>query len=559
MILILTPTAFILAERMVPSEKSCWMLVLSGVIYYTVCGCGEGRFALIEGIVVACICATLILLSASGSRPLEKYKKSEDGFYAHTRAFIKTDGIQALQDKIEEIKTEIEDQENDGEESESIDADDIEEPEDILQGDSKQEEPESVFNEENYPDLSVEVPENAVDAPVFSAEDTVDSEGNETETKESESMEGGNGSTANLPDLNVLSRFQPDAGTRLTLTLDKKPEETVYYPSVYGVRYAESRWSALSLEREQLIEECRKYPDGLEELAALCQENTARKLSETSDFIQREFEKNTVYDYEPGTTPPGEDFAEYFLFVNQRGFCVHFATTAVLMYRMCGYPARYVQGYAVPASAFQRQADGRYKAEVTGEMGHAWCEVYNEDEWMLKEHTLPYYGTRPERGIPATSARDRSWIRSAAGWRLLILKISIGCLLCFASIFLVLFLQASFRRKRRKHRVFRKGCGGEGIRRVYRAVYDAAVFQGMQKTDILSRSGFTMLRDSLPETSSDSMEWLYQTVMETMFYQRTVTRQDTQRAWQIYRQASQSIKKGLRGHRKFIYCYIKAF
>ena len=36
------------------------------------------------------------------------------------------------------------------------------------------------------------------------------------------------------------------------------------------------------------------------------------------------------------------------------------------MYRICGYPARYVQGYAVPASAFRRQEDGSYTS-TTGD------------------------------------------------------------------------------------------------------------------------------------------------------------------------------------------------
>ncbi len=85
------------------------------------------------------------------------------------------------------------------------------------------------------------------------------------------------------------------------------------------------------------------------------------------------------------------------------------------MYRLCGFPSRYVQGYAVPAAAFHRQEDGSYLAEVTGEMGHAWCEVYSGSQWILKEHTLPYRGVRPEPGRPAAASGEHTWVPNAAG------------------------------------------------------------------------------------------------------------------------------------------------
>ena len=53
------------------------------------------------------------------------------------------------------------------------------------------------------------------------------------------------------------------------------------------------------------------------------------------------------------------------------------------------------------------------------------------------------------------------------------------------------------------------------------------------------------------------MEWLYQTVLETMFYRQETTKQDTRRAWQIYRQVMRDAKKEMGAYRKFIYSYIK--
>ena len=91
----------------------------------------------------------------------------------------------------------------------------------------------------------------------------------------------------------------------------------------------------------------------------------------------------------PGKTPSGQDVSEYFLTESRKGFCVHFATTATLMYRMCGIPARYVEGFAIPSSAFERDKNGHYTAVVTDKMAHAWTEVLNSYiGWVVKDHTI---------------------------------------------------------------------------------------------------------------------------------------------------------------------------
>ena len=51
------------------------------------------------------------------------------------------------------------------------------------------------------------------------------------------------------------------------------------------------------------------------------------------------------YSKTPGEVPEGKEFTEYFLTENRKGFCVHFASASALIYRMCGYPSRFVEGY----------------------------------------------------------------------------------------------------------------------------------------------------------------------------------------------------------------------
>lgn len=87
------------------------------------------------------------------------------------------------------------------------------------------------------------------------------------------------------------------------------------------------------------------------------------------DQIQSE----NTYSLSPGTTPAGQDFVDYFLFENHKGYCMHFASAAVVLLRSAGVPARYVQGYAVSASDFESQ-DGW--ADILDSRMHAWAEIY---------------------------------------------------------------------------------------------------------------------------------------------------------------------------------------
>lgn len=68
--------------------------------------------------------------------------------------------------------------------------------------------------------------------------------------------------------------------------------------------------------------------------------------------------------------PAGEeDFARWFIEDSDTGYCVHFATSAAVLLRGAGIPARYVTGYSVNANANKQ-------VSVTAGDAHAWVEYY---------------------------------------------------------------------------------------------------------------------------------------------------------------------------------------
>ena len=81
-----------------------------------------------------------------------------------------------------------------------------------------------------------------------------------------------------------------------------------------------------------------------------------------------------------------ENYIDDFLFNTQKGYCVHFASSMVLMLRVAGIPAKYSIGY-------------RHNEEksniVTGSEAHAWPEAYIEGlGWVPFEPTMTYLDQR---------------------------------------------------------------------------------------------------------------------------------------------------------------------
>ena len=97
------------------------------------------------------------------------------------------------------------------------------------------------------------------------------------------------------------------------------------------------------------------------------------------------------YTYDTSTDLRGrENYIQSFLFEEQRGYCVHYASAMVLLLRLNGIPARYVQGFLCPAND---------TGVITGSDAHAWVEAWMEGYgWMRFE---------PTAAMPGTS--DNSW------------------------------------------------------------------------------------------------------------------------------------------------------
>lgn len=139
------------------------------------------------------------------------------------------------------------------------------------------------------------------------------------------------------------------------------------------------------------------YPQELTQLSGLVARHpVGTNVDDVVDTVVDTLGGMASYNLDVGRFPRGEDAAEYFLFQEGEGYCIHFATAAVLMLRMYGIPARYVEGYVVPEKDFVREGDS-YVAQVSDERAHAWAEIYRPDRgWTPVEATPGFTEDTPE-------------------------------------------------------------------------------------------------------------------------------------------------------------------
>lgn len=119
--------------------------------------------------------------------------------------------------------------------------------------------------------------------------------------------------------------------------------------------------------------------------------------------IRERMDEQNTYSLSPGKTPANRDFVNYFLLENHKGYCIHYATSGVMLARMAGIPARYATGYVVVGEDFSSEnlnPDGSYTIAVKDNRSHAWAEVYLDGYgWVPFEFTAGYsdnstpYGT----------------------------------------------------------------------------------------------------------------------------------------------------------------------
>lgn len=134
------------------------------------------------------------------------------------------------------------------------------------------------------------------------------------------------------------------------------------------------------------------------------------KVRKIIDYLS----ENMTYTLTPKDPDPNRPYvnaAETFLFDTNEGYCVQFATSAVMLIRALGIPARYAEGYIANNFVRDQMAgdSGQYTSKVLDKNAHAWVEVYFDNYgWIQYEATTPYMSEMYDGYIPSSSSESET-------------------------------------------------------------------------------------------------------------------------------------------------------
>ncbi len=323
----------------------------------------------------------------------------------------------------------------------------------------------------------------------------------------------------------------------------------------------------------------------LTRLSNLCQENPQESLEEITAFILYTLHENAEYTMAPGWTPLNEDMVEYFLFESGRGYCEHFATAAVLMYRLYGIPARYAAGYVVQPSAFTQQEEGSWKAVVTDEEAHAWAEIFLEDYgWTPVEVTpmstgesaamYPGFDTSIFRKLVHEKGWDREQQKlrtqtenyAETGWQisgdLFDWEIDLendgkwlsamGACALYTICLIPFFLD--YRRLRRLKKLEKSGS-----RRIFSCLLEMLRFAGILEGYDGTEADFASKLTEMTGVSEIKIRDLVRIVEEAAYGAEPSSAEGDACVWQVYCMLAASVYRKLKWHKKGVFRYWKAF
>ena len=126
-------------------------------------------------------------------------------------------------------------------------------------------------------------------------------------------------------------------------------------------------------------------------LAGLDLPEEGRVSFQDAQLVVRAYLSSVVtYNEQPAAIPGGEDFVSGFLLDTKEGYSVHYATAAALMFRYLGIPARYVEGWYIPAEAAEGLSPGE-AVEIDQSFAHAWVEIYRDGVGFVPFEITPPY------------------------------------------------------------------------------------------------------------------------------------------------------------------------
>ena len=160
--------------------------------------------------------------------------------------------------------------------------------------------------------------------------------------------------------------------------------ENMESPSVSGYLQMEQAYYDYALSCDRQLSE---------EAASVCAalfgtEPVDRHLSDILALVHETLDTDFTYDKDLETPKETDVFASFM--EQKKGNAVHYATSATLMLRYLGVPARYVEGFLLKSDEAGSYSSGE-EIKLTGKHSHAWAEFYLRGIGWIPFESTPGY------------------------------------------------------------------------------------------------------------------------------------------------------------------------
>lgn len=292
--------------------------------------------------------------------------------------------------------------------------------------------------------------------------------------------------------------------------------------------------------------------------------------SKVASFFQEQY----VYSLNPGRTPNNQDYVLYFLEEQEKGFCAHFASSAVLMFRTLGIPARYCEGYVVDYmdvvdgtmvseentdewaegySTFDRTAV--MDVDITDANAHAWCEVWVDGfGWATVDPTPASSDDEDEDGESFWDAVQNNFTGGDGGvtggtgnavWNAGRKGIGVICILVLVVLLLHYPLRWALAQYRHRQSLRRESLDGR------LAYYYGYMKRQLEKRGIPQKNGddyraYGMRLTEQGMLTGSQWEQLEQTLKKAVYSERSISEQEYEQAAECIEWALAQGKSGKR-------------
>ncbi len=206
---------------------------------------------------------------------------------------------------------------------------------------------------------------------------------------------------AGIPGYSVYALQLRNAFATFQVSADADPHQAIRegYESVIRSRYGSSSdYNDIDHYIRYIFDYYTALPDETAHCGkALCEQfgitdgllSGTMNLAQVCSSIQAMFNRFCSYSYDPPAIHADADFSTYFMNESRQGYCIHFATTAAVMLRSLGIPARYAEGYIIVQADYLKETDEEGYFSIEDTHAHAWVEVFDplQLEWIPVEMT----------------------------------------------------------------------------------------------------------------------------------------------------------------------------